>query len=108
MSDIYVVIRNQDNVAMTSVEGEAVKVSIRREELIYDEQAVSLRFADAHFYNFPLGRCTIVAKHPALNPGEATQNVELLPEQALRVRFIYLEAERQLLRVEVIVEPLDT
>lgn len=47
MSDIYVVIRNQANVAMASIEGEPIRVFVRRERLIYDEQPVSLRFADA-------------------------------------------------------------
>lgn len=101
-------IRNQTGVAMTSIEGEPVRVFIRREGLIYDEQPVSLIFADAHFYNFPLGKCTVVANHPRLNPPNAEQEIELVDREALRVRYVYLEPERQLLRVEVTPEQLDT
>ncbi len=108
MSDIYVMIRNQTGVAMTSIEGEPVRVFIQREGLIYDEQPVSLRFAYAYFHNFPLGKCTVVAKHPLLNPIDAKQEVELTAGEALRIRYVYLEAERQLLKIEVIPERLDT
>lgn len=108
MSDIYVTIRNEVGVAMTSIEGEAVRVFIRREGLIYDEQPVSLRFAYAYFHNFPLGSCTIVANHPLLSPIESEQEVELLAGEALRIKYVYLEAERQLLRIEVRPERLDT
>ncbi|MDY6804502.1 MAG: hypothetical protein SXA11_11940 [Cyanobacteriota bacterium] len=94
MSDIYVVIRNQDGVAMTSVDGEPLRVFVRRDGLIYDQQPVSLRLADAFFYNFPLGRCSVVARHSQLSPVEAEQEVELPANVALRVRYIYLEPER--------------
>jgi hypothetical protein len=60
-----------------------------------------LRFADAQFYNFPLGKCTVVARHPALNLAEAEQEVDLSEREILEVRYIYLEAERQLLRVQI-------
>ncbi len=100
--------RNQNNVAMTSVDGEPVRVFVRREGLIYDEQPVGLRFADAHFYNFPLGKCTVVARHPSLNPVEAEREVDLAAAEALIVRYFYLEPEKQLLRIQVTAERLDT
>ena len=55
MSVIYVVIRDEANVAMTSIAG-PIRVFVRREGSGYDEQPVSLRFADACYYNLPLGR----------------------------------------------------
>ena len=101
MSDIFVTIRNESGVAMNSIDGESVIAIVKKDGLIYDEQPVSLRFADAQFYNFPLGKCTVVAKHSALNPAEAEQEVELSNREILEVRYIYLESERQLLRVEI-------
>ena len=102
MSDIYVAIRTQDDRAMTSVEGIPVIALARRQDgLIYDEQRVSIRFADAHFYNLPLDTYTVIARHPLLNPTEAMQDVELKAGELVRVRFVYLEPERQMLRIEV-------
>ena len=108
MSDILIVIRNEAGVAMTSIDGVAVIALVKKDELIYDEQSVNLRFADAHFYNLPLGNYIAVAKHPALNPPEAEQEVELLARELLEVRYIYSEAERQLLRIQVTSHSLDS
>ncbi|EDX78008.1 hypothetical protein MC7420_7746 [Coleofasciculus chthonoplastes PCC 7420] len=107
MSDILIMIRNEAGVAMTSVEGEAIIALVKKDELIYDEQPVNLRFADAHFYNLPLGTYLAVAKHPALNPPEAEQEVTLTVREILVVRYIYLEPERQLLTIQVTSESLD-
>ncbi len=101
MSDIYVMVRNEADKAMTSIEGKPVIALVKRDKLIYDEQPVSLRFADAHFYNLPLNRYTVIARHPALNPPEAMQEVDLSARELLQVRYVYLEPERQLLRIEV-------
>lgn len=108
MSDIYVIIRNQENRAMTSVEGIPVIALARRQDnLIYDEQSVGLRFADAHFYNLPLDTYTVIARHPLLNPTEAMQNVALKAGELVTVRFVYLELELQLLRIELFSYSMD-
>ncbi len=102
MSDIYVIIRNEVDTAMTSVSGIPVVVLAKRQNgLIYDEQPVGLRYADAHFYNLPLDVYTVTAKHPLLNPMEVKQEIILGSRQIVRVKFVYLEPELQLLRIEV-------
>jgi hypothetical protein len=108
MSDIYVTIRTHENRAMTSVEGIPIIALVRKQDrLVYDEQPVSLRFADAHFYNLPLDTYTVIARHPLLNPIEAMQNIELKAGELVTVRFVYLEPERQLLRIEVFSYSMD-
>lgn len=88
MSDIYVIIRNEADRAMTSVEGIPVITEARRQDrLIYDEQAVGLRFADAHFYNLPLDTYTVIARHSLLNPTEAMQEVVLGARELVTVRL---------------------
>lgn len=108
MSDILIVIRNEAGVAMTSIEGVAVIALVKKDGLIYDEQPVNLRFADAHFYNLPLGNYIAVAKHSELNPSEAEQEIELSDRELLEVRYIYLEVERQLLTIQVISHSMDS
>ena len=93
---------------MTSVEGIPVIALVRRQNgLIYDEQPVGIRFADAHFYNLPLDTYTVIARHPLLNPISAMQDVELKTRELVTVRFVYLEPERQLLRIEVFSYSMD-
>ncbi|MEQ8467613.1 hypothetical protein [Coleofasciculus sp. E1-EBD-02] len=46
--------------------------------------------------------------YPALNPPEAEQEVELLARELLEVRYIYSEAERQLLRIQVTSHNMDS
>jgi hypothetical protein len=87
---------------MTSIEGIPIVVLVRKQDgLIYDEQAVSLRYADAHFYNLPLDTYIVIARHSLTNLEEASQEVILSARELVTVRFIYLEPERQLLRIEV-------
>jgi hypothetical protein len=100
VSDIYVVIRNQADVAMPSIEGEFLVVMLTTEGIVYRQTAISLRVAAAFFLNIPRGEYSILVRHPVLNPTEARCDVNL-PEQAVfGVRFVYDEPSRQLLRVE--------
>ncbi|MFB2923742.1 hypothetical protein [Aerosakkonema funiforme] len=107
MSDIFISIRNQNGNAMTSVEGVAFIAILRQDGTVIDRQTVSLRYAEAQFADLPLAEYTAVAFHESVNPPEATQKVTLAADEILQVRFIYLEPERQLLRIFVQRYPFD-
>jgi hypothetical protein len=78
MSDLFASIRNQDEYAMTSVEGVAFVAILQQDGTILKQTAVDLFFANAQFENIPPGNYTVVAFHQSVNP---------------------LEPERQLLRI---------
>lgn len=61
-----------------------------------------MRFAD-----LSPGEYIAAAFHESVNPPEATQKVTLAADELLQVRFIYLEPERQLLRIFVQRYPFD-
>jgi hypothetical protein len=100
--DLYVVIRNQDNVAMSSIEGELLTILLLQDGVLLHTQLVDLFLAEVLFFNLPVGRYQVVAVHPSVNPAQVQQTVQIVPQTAVMgVRFIYSEPERQLLRVEV-------
>ncbi|MBW4582825.1 MAG: hypothetical protein KME42_24930 [Tildeniella nuda ZEHNDER 1965/U140] len=100
MSDIYVVIRNQSDTAMPSVEGELLVVMLTTEGIVYRQTTASLRVAAAFFRNIPGGQYSILVRHSVLNPTEARYDVNL-PERAIfGVRFVYDEPSHQLLKIE--------
>ncbi|KAM3097209.1 hypothetical protein ACKFKG_08905 [Phormidesmis sp. 146-35] len=102
MPDLYVVIRNQDDVAMSSIEGELLTVFLLQDEILLHIQPVDLFLAEVLFFNLPIGRYQVMARHPLVNPTQAQQPVQIEPQTAvIGVRFIYSEPERQLLRVEL-------
>jgi len=101
MSDIFISIRNQNDNAMTSVDGVAFIAILRQDGTTLDRQTVELRYADAQFANIPPGEYTAVAYHESVNPPEASQDVTIGADELLQVKFIYLEPERQLLRIFV-------
>lgn len=102
MPDLYVVIRNQDNVAMSSIEGELLTILLLQDGVLLHTQLVDLFLAEVLFFNLPVGRYQVVAVHPSVNPAQVQQTVQIVPQTAVMgVRFIYSEPERQLLRVEV-------
>lgn len=107
MSDIFITIRNQNDNAMTSVDGMAFVAILKQDGSIVDRKLVGLRFADAQFPNMPPGQYTAIAFHESVNPPSASQEVTLLASELLDVRFQYLEPERQLLRVIVQHIPFD-
>jgi hypothetical protein len=100
MADIYVAIRNQNDVAMSSVNGEIVIVLLTYNPLLQIQQPVTLRTAMATFVDLPAGDYTIVAKHPDLLPTEARYDVRLAENAILGIRFTYNEPERRLLTIE--------
>jgi len=107
MSDIFITIRNQNDNAMTSVGGVPFVAILRQDGSILAQKPVGLRYADTQFPSLPPGEYTAVAFHDSVNPPEASQDITLSADELLEVRFIYLEPERQLLRIRVIHLPFD-
>ena len=81
MSDIFVTIRNQNQNAMTSIDGVVFVAILQQDGTLLAQKPVNLRYADAQFANLEIGQYTII--------------------------FIYLEPERQLLKVRINRFPLD-
>jgi hypothetical protein len=100
MTEIYVAIRNQDGVAMPSVNGELIIVLVTREGAFLDQQTASLRGGMAMFFGLPTGNYTVIARHSNLNPTEARQDVEISQDAIVGIRFTYNEPECQLLSIE--------
>jgi hypothetical protein len=106
VSDIYVVIRNQLETAMSSVDGEFLVVMLTVEGIVYRQTNASLRVAAALFQNIAAGSYSILIRHRSLIPTEARCDL-VLPEQAIfGVRFIYDEPNRRLLGIETEVRSL--
>jgi hypothetical protein len=106
VSDIYVVIRNQLDVAMSSVDGELLVVMLTVEGIVYRQTNASLRVAAALFKNVTAGNYSILVRHPSLDPTESRCDV-FLPEQSIfGLRFVYDELNRQLIRIETEVRSL--
>jgi hypothetical protein len=107
VSDIIAVTRNQQGVGMSSVDGDLIIVLLTAQGVPIAQQPVMLRSAVAIFANLPAGFYTIFARHPSLNPTEARQDIALRDQQMVGVKFIYSEADRQLIRIEVQEESLN-
>jgi hypothetical protein len=107
VSDIYAVIRNQSNIAMSSIEGELLVVMLTTKGIVYRQVTVSPRVAAAFFRNIPGGQYSILVRHPVLNPTEARCDVSLPERAVFGVRFVYDELNRQLLSIETEMRSLD-
>jgi hypothetical protein len=92
---------------MTSVEGVAFVAILKQDGSMVGQKPVNLKYADAQFSELSPGNYTAIAFHQSVNPPEASQDVTLLENELLEVRFIYLEPERQLLRIRVNHFPFD-
>jgi hypothetical protein len=92
---------------MSSVDGELIVVLLALEGQVVDQQPVRLTVADAIFSNLPAGRYTVIARHPSLNPTEARLDIALSDKVMLGVKYFYVEADRQLLRTELLERRLD-
>jgi len=99
MADIYVVIRNQNNVAMASINGEIIVVLVAVNYQILAQSRVSLS-AIAVFLNVPEGSYSIISRHPDLTPTEARYDTDITETTILGVRFIYNEITKQLINIE--------
>jgi hypothetical protein len=106
MADIYVVIRNQVGIAMSSVNGELIVVLVTRDGRFQSQRPVTLQTAIAVFRQIPTGNYSIIVRHPDLMPTEARYDVPLSSQSLFGIRFIYNELERQLLRIETEINEL--
>jgi hypothetical protein len=107
LSDIIAVIRNQQGVGMSSVDGELVIVLLTSQGNIIDQQPAMLRSGIAIFTNLPSGSYTVLARHASLTPTEARQDVVLQRQEMIGVKFIYSEPDRQLITIEIQKESLN-
>jgi hypothetical protein len=106
MADIYVVIRNQNGVAMSSVNGELIIVLITADGRFQVERPVTLRTAVAVFREIPAGNYSIIVRHPDLVPTEARYDTTLAEKTLFGIRFTYNEHDYQLLSLETEVNEL--
>lgn len=105
MADIYITIRNQDNHALTSIDGIAFAILIRQNGSAIAQEDVELIHADANFDSLPIGQYTVVVKHHQVEPPEATYETAISQEdEVILLIFFYLEPERVLLRIQADVE----
>ncbi|MGB7894361.1 MAG: hypothetical protein WCF82_21000 [Microcoleus sp.] len=105
MSDIFVMIRNQSNVAMTSVDGIAFVTLLTQEGRVLAEETVDLFEADVNFDNLKQGKYTVIVRHEGVEPRSATCSVTITNEdKVIMLTFVYLELERVLLRIQTSTE----
>jgi hypothetical protein len=105
MSDIFVMIRNQDNTALTSIDAIAFMTLLRQNSQLLAEEIVDLVYADAGFDDLPLGHYTVGVRHESVEPQEATCAVTIDAEdEVILLTFVYLEPERVLLGIRASTE----
>ncbi|GAB4380870.1 MAG: hypothetical protein Kow00121_38060 [Elainellaceae cyanobacterium] len=100
MSDIFVMIREQENVALTSINGIPFVALLRQNQQTLAKETVDLIYADAGFDDLPLGQYTVVVWHECVEPQEATYDVSIdTHDDVILLTFIYLEPEQILLQI---------
>lgn len=105
MSDIFVVICNQENNALTSIDGIVFVALLEREGKVLAQETVDLIYADAGFDDLSVGQYTVVVRHDLVEPQATTYNVTINSEdEVILLTFIYLEPERVFLRIRAAVE----
>lgn len=101
MSDIIVVVRNERGVVMSSIDGELVTVLLTADGRVLAQQPIRFTVADAVFLDLSPGNYTVIARHSALNPTEARQDISLPDKVMVGVKYFYDETARRLLRIEL-------
>lgn len=105
MSDIFVMIRNQDNNALTSIDGIPFLSFLERDGQLIAEETIELIYADAGFDDLPIGEYTLGVWHERVEPQKATCPVDIkATDEVVLVTFVYLEPERVLLNTQRLVE----
>lgn len=105
MSDIFVRVCNQDNNALTSIDGIAFVTLLQQDGKVLAEETVELIHADAGFDDLPVGQYTVVVKHERVEPQAVAYGVTINTEdEVILLTFVYLELERVLLRIHAAVE----
>ncbi|NJR64606.1 MAG: hypothetical protein HC772_03620 [Leptolyngbyaceae cyanobacterium CRU_2_3] len=98
-------LRNQENVALTSIEGIAFVTLLQQGRQVIAEETVELIYADAGFDDLPLGQYTVVVQHKCVEPMEVTYEVAIAEVgEVVFLTFVYLEPERVFLKVYPSVE----
>ncbi len=109
MSDIFVMVRSQANIALTSIAGIPFVAELRRYLLgepaaqyqVLATERLDLIHADAGFDDLDPGRYSVVIRHEQVEPPEAEVEVAIDgSDQVVLLTFVYLEAERVLLRIQ--------
>ena len=105
MSDIFVMLRNQDNIALTSIDGIPFVTLLKQNEWIVAEEIVELIYADAGFDDLPLGKYAVIVRHKSVEPSEVKYEVAIADEdEVVFLTFMYLEPERVFLKVSASTE----
>ena len=105
MPDIFVMVRNQSNNALSSVGGVAFVTLLQQSDRLIDRQPVDWYYADASFDDLPLGEYAVIVAHDRVEPPIIKQIVRLVaPDDIVLLTFIYLEPERVFLRLETSIE----
>lgn len=101
MSDIFVMLREQHNVALTSIHGIPFVALLRQNGQILAAETVDLIYADAGFDDLPLGHYTVVVRHGDVEPPEVTYDVSIdTQDEVILLTFIYFEPEQILLDIQ--------
>jgi hypothetical protein len=100
MAEIYISIRNQNQVAMSSINGQLIVVLISRDQVFQVQQPVMLRTATAIFRDLVAGNYSILVRHPDLTPTEVRYDTQLTANTIFGIRFFYNEPDRCWLSLE--------
>jgi hypothetical protein len=101
MSDIFVLVRDQDNVALTSIGGIPFVALLQQDGKTLAEETVDLIYADAGFDDLPLGNYTVVLHHEQVEPSDVIRDVAINTfDEVVLLTFVYLEPERILLNIQ--------
>jgi hypothetical protein len=101
MSDIFVLVRDQDNVALTSIDGIPFVALLQQDGNILAEETVDLIYADAGFDDLPIGNYTVVLHHERVEPSDVLQDIDIQTvDEVILLTFIYLEPEQILLNIQ--------
>ncbi|MBD1839038.1 hypothetical protein H6F78_24435 [Coleofasciculus sp. FACHB-64] len=98
-------IRNQENHALTSIDGIAFIALLRQNGQAIAQETIDLIHADAGFDDLPIGQYTVVVRHERVLPQEVLHDVTIsTDEQVIILTFVYLEPARVLLDIQASVE----
>jgi hypothetical protein len=105
MSDIFIMIRNQHNRALATIDNLPFITVLQRNGEVIAEEPVDPHYGDAGFDDLPIGKYTVIVRHKWIESQEATYNVTVATEeQVALLTFVYREPERVLLRILAAVE----
>jgi hypothetical protein len=107
MSDIFVMVRNQNNIAMTSVDGIAFVTLLTQDGRVLAEETVDLFEADVNFDDLKQGKYIVAVRHERVEPRSATCSVTITDDnedKVIMLTFVYLELEQVLLRIQTSTE----